>query len=270
MNFRANDMLYDEQGFTTTGRDFGVGFIGWVALYFVRHHYLDDISRSIAPGSAVIEIGCGGGLRYLPSRYDMLGVNVSALSVRHAGRTYASIVQATAADFPLMDGCADAIVSNYVLAHLGKDIADRCVGEMARVLRLGGVMAHCPDLDGEGPSHRWAKMQPWYEGIFVTSRAHAGLRRFNEWARLFEARGFRIEARRFFRKTFLRDFSIWGALDSPSVSGIPRKMGRVALAIHLMAGWASAALLTIYDDLVSCFLPDAWASKGILRPWRRS
>jgi len=270
LNFGVSDPFYDEHGFTRPGRDFSSGLIGKLGLYFSRHHYLNDISRAIAPGSTVIEVGCGGGSRYLASHFDTLGVEVSATSVRHAAGTYQSVAQATSARLPVLDGCADAIVSSYVLEHFEDDIIDQGLSEMARVLKPGGVMIHCFDIDNDGPFHRWARKQTWYSEVFVTKRGHFGLRSLDEWRNLFVKTGFEVEASRCFCKTWLQDLSIWGHLDDPSVGGIPRCLGKVSGAIRKTTGSASDVVVTLLDDCVDRWLPEDWASKVIMQLRKRA
>src|SRR5262249_1048186 len=127
INFGVRDVFYDHHGFTSTGRDFSDGLLGRVGLYLARSHFLYDISRSVARGSGVIEIGSGGGSRYLASRYDMLGVELSSASVRCVANPYGSAVQATVAGLPLADHCADALVSSFLLEHLGPEIVETCI-----------------------------------------------------------------------------------------------------------------------------------------------
>jgi len=232
VNFGVTDAFYDEHGFISTGRDFSSSLIGRLGMYYARHHYLYDISRAVAPGSSVIEIGCGGGSQYLASRYDMLGVEVSAASVRHVAHTYPSAVQATIANLPLVDGCADAVVSSCLLEHLGEDVVESGLAQMARVLRPGGLMVHYFDLEARGPFHRWARRQPWYQTIFVSSKGHLGFRPLDEWRRLFVSAGFQIRGNRLFCKSWLQDLSIWASLDDPLVAGIPRVLGKAAVAMR--------------------------------------
>lgn len=50
--------------------------------------------------------------------------------------------------FPFGDGSIDAVLASHVLEHLTVGEAERCVGEIRRVLRPGGVVRIAvPDLD---------------------------------------------------------------------------------------------------------------------------
>lgn len=265
IGFGLADPFYEGHGFTSTGRHFPRNVVGRLGLYFARHHYIYEVSQAVAAGSVVIEIGCGGGSRYFASCYDMLGVDVSATSVRHAARVYSSVVQGTVAELPVADGCVDAIISSYVIEHLGDDVVDRCLAEMGRVLRPGGLMVHCFDVDGIGPFQQWARRQAWYQDIFVKSRGHFGLRSEEEWRGLFAKADFEIRARWLFCKTWLQDLSIWAALDDPMVTGLPRLLGRAAATTRRATGWAPDVIVTLIDDWLDRWLPDRWATKVIMR-----
>jgi len=258
------EAFYGEHGFTTTGMDFRPGVVGATALFLARHHYLYDVSRNIRAGSAVVELGCGGGSNYLARRYDMLGVDISTTSIRQAGHTYSSVVQASAGELPLADGSADAIISSCLLEHLDDELVSRCLAEMNRVLRHGGLMVHFLDLDTDGPFFGWAKRQGWFEPVFVTSKGHSGLRTLIRWRCLLRDAGFEIEAMRLFCKTWLQDLSIWATLDDPLVAGGARLAGRAARLLRAAAGRLGDCCSTAIDDFVGPLLPDRWAAKAIL------
>lgn len=265
VNFGVADTFYDEHGFTSAGRDFSNTLVGRIGLYFARQHHLYDIARTIPAGSSVIEIGCGGGSRFLASRYDMLGVEISSLSVRHAATTYPSAMQATVEELPLADNCCDGISSSYVLEHLGDDIVARSLSEMARVLRPGGIMIHCFDLAASGPFHRWARRTSWYNPVCVASKGHFGLRPLADWLPLFREAGFQMLPGRLYARSWLQDLSVWGALNVPEVRGFPRLLGRAAAALRKATDWKGDVLTTLLTDCIDPCLPQDWAGKAILR-----
>lgn len=264
INFGVSDSFYDEHGFTSAGRNFSESWFGRLALYYARGHHLYEISRSVKPGGRVIEFGCGGGSSFMAERYSMLGVEISSSSARSASITYGSVVQATVARLPVATGTVDAIVSSFVLEHLADEDVAVCLNEMARVLKPGGVMVHYFDLDSKGPFFSWARKTEWYQEIFVDSKGHFGLRSYDKWMQLFKNAGFEITAKRFSGKTWLQDFSIWAALDHPSVSGPPRIWGRWASKIGQKAGLVGAVATTVADDILRPFFPDKWGSKVIV------
>lgn len=264
INFGVTDAFYDDHGFTSTGRDFSNDPVGKLGLYFARSHFLHDIARAVPAGCKVIEIGPGGGSRYLANRYDMLGVEISSISVRHAARTYGSAVQASIASLPLADRCADALVSSFLLEHLAPEIVDQCISEMSRVLKPGGQMLHFFDLDSNGPFTRWAKRQQWYTSVFIASKGHYGMRPLSEWQRLFTGAGFAIERHRLSCKSWLQDLSVWGALDQKEVTGLPRRLGHAADRIRKKTNPAADLAVNALNDIVDRLLPEQWAAKAIV------
>src|SRR5712692_7226601 len=264
INFGVTDAFYDDHGFTSTGRKFSNNAVGRLGLYFARSHFLHDITRAVPAGCKVIEIGPGGGSRYLASRYDMLGLDISSTSVPHAASTYGSAVQASIANLPLADSCADALVSSFLLEHLAPDIVDQCISEMSRVLKPGGQMLHFFDLDSNGPFTRWAKRQQWYTSVFIASKGHYGMRPLREWQRLFKEAGFAMEMHRLSCKSWLQDLSVWGALDQMEVSGLPHRLGQAADRIRKKTNPAADLAVNALNDIVDRLLPDHWAAKAII------
>lgn len=270
VNFGVKDGFYDEHGFTSAGRDFGKGPGGRLALYYARQHHLHAISRALPEGSSLVEIGCGGGSRYLARRYDVAGLEISTLSVKHAALTYGSVVQASAAKMPFASGSIDGISSSYVLEHLDDEAAPACLREMARVLRPGGRMIHCFDVANSGPFWSWATKKPWWKPLFVDAKGHHGFRPRDAWMKLFDDAGFTVKAARWYNRTWMQDLSVWGVLEDESVPGIPRRIGRLAQRIRKSTGAVSDVAVTMLTDLVDPLFPRSWASKAIVTLERRA
>lgn len=264
INFGVEDEFYDVHGFTSTGRDFTRSPPGRVGLYLARSHFLYDISRAVPAGASVVEIGCGGGSRYLASRYDMLGVELSTAAADCASNVYGAVVQASVEQLPLRDASADALVSSFVLEHLGPDIVDDCLAEMSRVLKPGARMLHFFDLETNGSFGGWAKQQPWYQSVFIDSKGHYGMRTRSDWEGLFTKTGFSVTEQRLSRKSWLQDLSIWEALNEAAVPAPLRTAGRFAEALRRKGSPVADLAVEAVNDLIDPLLPDAWAAKAIL------
>lgn len=93
-------------------------------------------------GGACLEVGCGTGV-YAPVIRDLgwtpVGVDLSAGMLRHA-RGRLPIARADAERLPIRDGSLPAVVA--VMVHTDMPAYAAVLGEVARVLRPGGVFVH--------------------------------------------------------------------------------------------------------------------------------
>ncbi len=110
----------------------------------------DALLRLVGPsdGAAldVVDLGCGAGaasLLWSDVGHRVFGVDVSekliGLATRRAAEREADVhfTVGSAHELPLPDGCADICVAPELLEHVPQ--WEACVGEIARVLRPGGV-----------------------------------------------------------------------------------------------------------------------------------
>ena len=135
-----------------------------------------------AAGSTWAEIACGPGLvsRALsPKLRRIVGIDltqgmldVGRRATAQAGITNVAFVQGDALRLPVADGALDGAVTRFSLHHI--PVPGRCVAEMARVVRPGGLVIvadHVTTTDAAGaawhqeierlrdPSH-WACLSP--------------------------------------------------------------------------------------------------------------
>lgn len=110
----------------------------------------DHIIEAAGPvrGETCVDIGAGTGLLTLP--IASVGVYVWAVDISPAMREYlrakassaglddVHAVVGSAVSLPLVDACADVVVSNYCFHHLSDVDKRRTLAEVRRVLRPGG------------------------------------------------------------------------------------------------------------------------------------
>ena len=97
-----------------------------------------------------LDFGCGVGrlTRALSRRFgETVGVDISVTMIDHARRLNAdtsncSFVHHADSDLAILaDASFDLVYSKFVLQHMpGRDVAERYVGELVRVLRPGGAL----------------------------------------------------------------------------------------------------------------------------------
>ena len=111
----------------------------FAALHWLARARADLVPAPSRPRSTLVDLGCGGGLLagYVDG-YRHVGVDLSALSLRHAARRGVLAVRADAAALPLRNGVADVVVAGEILEHVADLPA--VVDEIARVLRPAGVL----------------------------------------------------------------------------------------------------------------------------------
>lgn len=132
-------------------------------------HLRDRILELAAPQrtDVVVDVGCGTGLLALeladrvervwaidisPSMIDYLSTKAASADLDNIDGAVASAVS-----LPLVDACADIVVSNYCFHHLDAAGKRRALDEAMRVLRPGGRLVFGDmmfDLDPADPRNR--------------------------------------------------------------------------------------------------------------------
>lgn len=114
--------------------------------FLYSRHRLDALLRRYLPergdGLRLLDVGCGTGhhLARLRQRgYEIAGIDGSAEMLRYArmNNPGADLRLADVDRLPFPDGCFDLILCIEVLRYLPD--ASGCIGEMARVLKPGGI-----------------------------------------------------------------------------------------------------------------------------------
>jgi len=137
---------------------------------------LADLAR-IAPGEAVLDVGCGTGSLALAAKRrvgatgTVIGVDASpemiALAARKAARAGAEVEfrSACAERLPFPDGTFDVVLATLMLHHLPAPLRLECAREALRVLKPGGRMLA---VDFSKPSMKRG-------GLLVRLHRHGGV-----------------------------------------------------------------------------------------------
>ena len=109
---------------------------------------ISGVEEILAPGSLVLDAGCGNGRYLLPlsKNYDVVGTDISVNALLKAGEylekggSKAGCVASSITDLPFDSNSFDAIVCYGVLQHLFENERLLAVEELGRVLRPGGLL----------------------------------------------------------------------------------------------------------------------------------
>jgi ubiquinone/menaquinone biosynthesis C-methylase UbiE len=106
--------------------------------------WIDDLNGRLAPGSRVLDVGCGSGVpvaRALTvAGHHVIGVDISDVQIERARENVPAAefirADATSLDFPAES--FDAVVSLYALIHIPLDEQQQLLGQIATWLTPGG------------------------------------------------------------------------------------------------------------------------------------
>jgi ubiquinone/menaquinone biosynthesis C-methylase UbiE len=140
--FDQNEIEYEELikrsiGFLGRGHEFYVRAKVDYLMKLIREH-VGDPSRQ-----RVLDVGCGTGItdRYLESLGELHGIDVSTAMIEHARRTNRNVQYrvADARHLPFEADAFDVAFAITLLHHLHLEARQRCLEELVRVVRPGGI-----------------------------------------------------------------------------------------------------------------------------------
>ena len=155
------------------------------------------LRRHLRRGSAILDLGCGGGTDLIAGHGTVAGVDLSLESLRRARGLYPVVARADASQLPFADGAFDHVVSMDFLGHVPLERKDAVIAEIARVLRPGGTTIHYAETDGDNLFSRVGRLSPeLHRERFIELEGHHGLERPSALVARFERAGLRaVEAR---------------------------------------------------------------------------
>jgi ubiquinone/menaquinone biosynthesis C-methylase UbiE len=123
---------------------------------------LEEMSRLLPPGAAVLDLGCGPGVpvaRWLSEHgYAVTGVDISARQLELARQQVpgATFVKSDMSALDFSPGTFDAVVSFYSIIHVPRGEQPALLGRVYRWLKPGGVfLATMATGSWEGTESDW-------------------------------------------------------------------------------------------------------------------
>lgn len=237
------------------------GPLGALRFYLVNTHYLWWARKWIPRGGRLLELGCGGGVRFFARHARVTGVDLSRGSLALVDPEYEYALQADALRLPLRDGAYDGVVASYFFEHIPLGQKDALLAELRRVLRPGGRMVLLFDVECHNPMFSLLRRHPArYQAAIVENDRHYGLERASASLARFERAGFKVLSHHGANKTFAQHSSVYVWLkDFPSPA--LRALSRVGegLSRYPAAAKGYTALVTLLDDAVEPVLPLDWS-----------
>ena len=151
------------RSYDVVAREYADNIAGELAGKPFDRAFLDRLAQELHGRGRVVELGCGPGhvAGYLAQRdLDVSGLDLSPAMVEQAKRLFPSVefVVGDMLNLPWADGSLAATVSFYSIVHFDDDQLSTALGEMARVLKLGGLAALAFHI-GDQTLHR----DEWWE-----------------------------------------------------------------------------------------------------------
>lgn len=136
-------------------------FLDWSASIVdgPRSRFVAEFDRCLAPGSRVLDLGCGAGvpsMLHLAERFDVVGVDISErqLGLARARVPAAALVRADLARVAFADGAFHGIAALYSLSHVPRESHAGLFRRLAAWLAPDGLLlatlgvAGLPDWTG--------------------------------------------------------------------------------------------------------------------------
>jgi SAM-dependent methyltransferase len=229
-------------------------------LWLMVGGYVWAVRRHVPAGSRVLEIGCGGGFRYLSQRFRTVGLDVSVSSLARLTDVYTACLQVDLTHgIPLPDASVDAAISSFVWEHILPHQKPAVLAELRRVLRPGGKLVFLYDVDGTHPLYR--RMQAadpaLFQEILIDREGHSGWQTAAQNAEAFQAAGFRIVEHRGKEKLLIGPAMYDKVHHWP---GAFRRLARVGLKFRY--GWRYHlynAATRVLDESLGRLLPERWS-----------
>lgn len=150
--------------------------------------------RAIPNCERLLDFGCGRGREiFLERACEVIGYDGSLAFLHDCARRYAATALGQLPRLPFQSNHFDVVASSHTIGHVAIEHKETLIGEIARVLKMGGKTAHIIETDSNHPAVLAAKRNPAaYKRQFIEQHGHIGLEPADRVVERFERHGFRM------------------------------------------------------------------------------
>jgi len=230
-----------------------------IYLYFVNSHYLYYIRKYINKRGVILDVGCGGGIKYLGEKGNVIGVDLSYRSLLKTTEFYSHSIQCDVLKMPFIGGSFDYVSSCFVFEHLTTGEKNELLEKTHKIMKNDGIVMMLFDCDSNNALFKWLKKYPdLYNESIVGINNHIGLLKASENIELFKKNGFKIIKCKGYNKTVIQYLPVYIWMKSYAkvsffvslLYNFANYISKFNIVVHIYQ-----ALVTIFDDIVDVFFP---------------
>lgn len=124
----------------------------------VLNNEIGRLTESFRHFRSHLDVGCGPTSRLWRFELDPIGVDLASVYAKSFQSNGGRAVTGTVTDLPFSDRSFDVVWNFGLLHHLSDEMVGHAIGEMARVVRPGGVVVV---FDGVMPESAWRYPVAW-------------------------------------------------------------------------------------------------------------
>jgi SAM-dependent methyltransferase len=243
-------------------------FKNWAFFNLAQSGVFGELQKYVVPGCWVLDIGCAGGIRWLGKVANTIGMDLSFSSLEVAAETYGLAVQGDVSQIPLANHSLDIVYGSYFFEHLDGGLKDRCLSQMRRCLKPGGIGILQFDVLSANALTRWALQdQQAFKKGFIDGDGHIGLEPLPDALSRMKSAGFSVINVRKFGTTLLQYMPtyVWLKKGYGDQVNWARWLGRAAETVQKSkVGLPVELAITAFDQAINNFTAAEDATRAIV------
>ncbi len=240
----------------------------WVFFNLVQSGVLGEIKKMLRLGGRALDIGCGGGIKWLGIYAETIGMDFSQKSLVEAKKCYSEAVRGNAQKMPFRNASLDLVYGSYVFEHLSAEQKNDFLSEVFRVLKPGGACV----LQFDTLSNNWITRfalqdQKAYKKGFIDIDKHIGLEPLSAGIKRIEQAGMNTAKVVKFGTTFLQYQATYNWLNisyGDKYAWVKYLSKFVNWILSKRAGIAFEFFVTAADRLINPFSAADLATRAIV------